>query len=629
VIPPEDLSLMKKHLKILNPENPVTTVEHRIIMPGGEVRWQRWNDRAIFDPEGRIIEYQSVGRDTTDRREAEEQLKLVNTDLFASYEQLAVTEEELRQNYEELAKSQQELHKSEERYRNVVEDQTEFICRFSPEGNLIFVNDAYCRYFGLDKSSCIGLPHTVVIPPEDLSLMKKHLKELTPENPAAMVEHRIIMPDGEVRWQWWNDRATFDPEGRIIEYQSVGRDTTDRREAEEQLKLVNTDLFASYEQLAVTEEELRQNYEELAKSQQELHKSEERYRNVVEDQTEFICRFSPEGNLIFVNDAYCRYFGLDKSSCIGLPHTVVIPPEDLSLMKKHLKELTPENPAAMVEHRIIMPGGEVRWQRWNDRAIFDPEGRIIEYQSVGRDITDRLRTELALHEANKKLNLLSNLTRHDILNHLTSLQLSLENLEGCPEITEELKSWLKKASQASESIHAYIMFTRKYQNIGVEKPLWQELYSSIENISRNEGFSEVCIDKNVKGVEIFADPLIIMVFSNLFENSIRHGRTVTRIQVSGKDTSDGYRLYVDDDGEGIIPSDKEKIFQKGYGKHTGLGLFLVYEVLAITGISIQETGVYGKGARFEITVPKGMYQFTFPEKKKEECRHDRREVICS
>ena len=80
-----------------------------------------------------------------------------------------MTEEELRQNFDELSKSEQALRRSEERYRNVVEDQTEFICRFTPNGMLTFVNDAYCRYFGLDKTACIGAKHSVVIPPEDLS----------------------------------------------------------------------------------------------------------------------------------------------------------------------------------------------------------------------------------------------------------------------------------------------------------------------------------------------------------------------------------------------------------------------------------------------------------------------------
>jgi len=198
-----------------------------------------------------------------------------------------------------------------------VEDQTEFICRFSPVGHLTFVNGAYCRYFGLDPRGCIGKPHTVKIPEEDRGNMKRHLAEFSPEHPVASIEHRIVMPDGNVRWQRWSDRAVFDRNGKVVEYQSVGRDTTDQHGMIDQLKTTNTELSAAYEQLAATEEELRQNYEELSKSQHDLHESEERYRNIVEDQSEFICRFTPNGRLTFVNGAYCRYFGLDPRNCIG------------------------------------------------------------------------------------------------------------------------------------------------------------------------------------------------------------------------------------------------------------------------------------------------------------------------
>ncbi|OPY37421.1 MAG: aerobic respiration control sensor protein ArcB [Methanoregula sp. PtaU1.Bin051] len=623
VIPQEDLKIVNQHLSALTPNNPVAIIEHRIVMPNGEIRWQRWSDRAIFDARGRIVEYQSVGRDTTDRKVAEEKLERMNEDLHAAYEQLTATEEELRQNYDELAKSQVELQKSEERYRNIVEDQTEFICRFTPDGRLSFVNEAYCRYFGLSRDTCIGSLHTVVIPPDDRKLMQQHLSSLTPDNPVAIVEHRIVMPDGEIRWQRWSDRAIFDHRGRIVEYQSVGRDTTDRKEAEEKLERMNEDLHAAYEQLTATEEELRQNYEqltateeelrqnydELAKSQVELQKSEERYRNIVEDQTEFICRFTPDGRLSFVNEAYCRYFGLSRDTCIGSLHTVVIPPDDRKLMQQHLSSLTPDNPVAIVEHRIIMPSGEIRWQQWSDRAVYNSRGDLVEYQSVGRDITQRKRLERALQESNKKLNLLSSITRHDILNQLTVLQGSLELIDLNASDAEH-RQWLVKAIRASEGIRSQISFTRQYQDIGVQEPKWHNIYSAVTSVCMDDGISNVSIDRQLEEVEIFADPLLRTVFSNLFENSVMHGGNITKIQVSGKVTPKGFRLVVEDDGAGIDPADKKRIFQKGFGRHTGLGLFLVREVLAITGLIIDETGEYGKGARFEILVPEGMFRNT-------------------
>ena len=192
---------------------------------------------------------------------------------------------------------------------------------------------------------------------------------------------------------WLIASPLYDAAGKVIGAIESIRDITSHKDAEEKLRRTHEELNAAYEQLTATEEELRQNYDELSKSQQELRESKERYEDVVEDQTEFICRFSPDGKLTFVNDAYCRYFGLKREACLGLAHQVVMPPEDAHRMKEHLLSLLPETPVAAIEHRIIMPSGEIRWQRWNDRAIFDNKGQIREYQSVGRDITDRKDTE--------------------------------------------------------------------------------------------------------------------------------------------------------------------------------------------------------------------------------------------
>jgi PAS domain S-box-containing protein len=635
VIPQEDLPQMKQHLSTFSPENPVSIIEHRIIMPSGKERWQRWSDRAIFDQNGRVIEYQSVGRDTTDKVLAEEKLRRINEELNASYEQLTATEEELRSNYEELGRSEQELRLSQERYRNVVEDQTEFICRFTPDGRLTFVNDAYCRYFGLDKSTCIGQRHTVVVPPEDLPQMKQHLSAFSPENPVSIIEHRIIMPSGEVRWQRWSDRAIFDQNGRVVEYQSVGRDTTSKILAEDKLRSTNEELNASYEQLTATEEELRQNYDELAKSQQELNAayeqltateeelrsnyedlsrneqelrlSEERYRNVVEDQTEFICRFKPDGTHLFVNDAYCRYFGKNRDDIINHYFTPDVPEEECSLLKAHFASFSPDHPAHTIEHRIIMLSGEVRWQQWSDRAIFNEKGVVTEYQSVGRDITDRKRTEYALNEVNIKLNLLSSITRHDILNQLTVLQGYCGLIEG--KSTDSMtKEWISKAAQASDVIRSQISFTQHYQDLGMQKPLWQDLSLTIMIVCQNNGFSQVSIDEKMAGIEVFADPLLKTVFYHLFENAVMHGGKMTRIKVYGKGTPEHFTLIVEDNGNGISLNDKKSIFRKGHGQHTGLGLYLVREVLSITGLTIEETGEPGKGARFEIHIPAGMHR---------------------
>jgi signal transduction histidine kinase len=94
------------------------------------------------------------------------------------------------------------------------------------------------------------------------------------------------------------------------------------------------------------------------------------------------------------------------------------------------------------------------------------------------------------------------------------------------------------------------------------------------------------------------------VFYNLLDNSVRHGGNVTKVRVYSSEYNNHVSVFWEDNGTGIPLSEKEKIFERGYGKNTGFGMFLVREVLALTGITICETGVPGHGARFEMKVPK-------------------------
>ncbi|RPJ52492.1 MAG: PAS domain S-box protein, partial [Methanobacteriota archaeon] len=135
-----------------------------------------------------------------------------------------------------LESTKNNLLEVEKRYHAVVEDQTELISRFLPDGTHVFVNEAYCRYFGKRKEEIIGHRFVPDLPEADRQRIKEHFAALSPNVPVLTIEHRIVMPDGEIRWQQWTDRAFFDRSGRIVEYQSVGRDVTDRKHAEEEIQ---------------------------------------------------------------------------------------------------------------------------------------------------------------------------------------------------------------------------------------------------------------------------------------------------------------------------------------------------------------------------------------------------------
>jgi signal transduction histidine kinase len=230
------------------------------------------------------------------------------------------------------------------------------------------------------------------------------------------------------------------------------------------------------------------------------------------------------------------------------------------------------------------------------------------YEVVDRN-SELNASQQAFEIANKKLNLLSSITRHDIFNQLTVL-LGYLDLAREKVTDPELTRYIKKSEDAANIIRRQIAFTKDYQDIGVQAPQWQGLTRCIETISELTPMHDVRRTVDLGTLEIYGDPMLEKVFGNLIDNSLRHGEHVTLIRFSYRESEDaGLVIVYEDNGAGVSEEDKERIFQKGFGKNTGFGLFLSSEILGITGLSIKENGLPGEGARFEISVPKGKFRF--------------------
>ena len=209
------------------------------------------------------------------------------------------------------------LRDSEDRYRNVVEDQTEFICRFRPDGTHIFVNNAYCRHFGLEREGVIGHRFIPQIPEDDAGMIRSYFASLTRDSPTGTIEHRVMLPDGSFRYHQWSDRAIFDESGTLVEYQSVGRDITDRKTAELELVKKNDELRAAYEQLTAVEEELRTSYDDLAISQRAMEEKESTLNAIIQESP--IPQFVIDQNhtILYWNNALAVYSGITADEVIG------------------------------------------------------------------------------------------------------------------------------------------------------------------------------------------------------------------------------------------------------------------------------------------------------------------------
>lgn len=236
-----------------------------------------------------------------------------------------------------------------------------------------------------------------------------------------------------------------------------------------------------------------------------------------------------------------------------------------------------------------------------------PEGSLF----VLRDITERKEAELALADANRKIRLLTSITRHDIRNQLTGLSGYLELTRDSVDNPADMIQFLGKMQVVAKAIENQIAFTRDYENLGGGPPMWQDVGTCLYKATDGLAFGNVQVQADPINLEILADPLLGKVFYNLFDNALRYGGSnLTAIHVSAYADNAAQVLVVSDNGEGIAEKEKELVFKKGVGKNTGLGLFLTREILSLTGISIAENGVPGTGARFEIRVPPDRFRFT-------------------
>jgi PAS domain S-box-containing protein len=228
---------------------------------------------------------------------------------------------------------------------------------------------------------------------------------------------------------------------------------------------------------------------------------------------------------------------------------------------------------------------------------------------IFHDISEIQMAQEALQLANKKLNLLADITRHDIRNKLTVMGGYIALVRDRP--TEpEYSMYIKKIKSTVKVIGENIEFTKLYQNLGVTAPDWQNVHDVFFRACTHIDIKNISIQSDTRGLEIFADPLLERAFFNFVDNSLHHGGPVSTIRISVKESPSGETIItIEDNGMGVPPFDKANIFTKGFGKNTGLGLFLVQEILSITGITIRETGEYHKGARFELLLPQGGYRY--------------------
>jgi PAS domain S-box-containing protein len=277
-------------------------------------------------------------------------------------------------------------------------------------------------------------------------------------------------------------------------------------------------------------------------------------------------------------------------------------PDDLAATRTVLQHLGDEGKTVTFVTRFRCREGSYRWLEW--RAFLSGQKKIF---AAAQDITERRNAQEALFAANRKLNLLADITRYDIRNRLIILRGYLDLFRNCP-AEPYFSLYTSKIQETVAAITGQIENTNVYLNLGITAPGWQDLDALFRKACNQLDTGIVRIHSEPEHWEVFADPLLGRVFYMLIDNSLKYGTSLTMIRCTARETAEGLLITVEDDGVGIVQELKEQIFVKGFGKTTGL--FLAREILSITGIVIRETGRAGRGARFEIVVPGGSYRIS-------------------
>jgi PAS domain S-box-containing protein len=464
-------------------------------------------------------------------------------------------------------KAEDALRQSENLYGTLADEAQDLIYIIGKDDTVVYINRYAAKMIGRSKEDIIGRPHSALFPGPEGERQKRSLRKVFESGVPRRMENRIPMPSGDT-WQDTHLIPLRGPEGTIIAVLGISRDITGIKETEEALR-----------------------------------HSEGQYRSIIDNMQDMFYRTDLEGKLTMVSPAGARMAGYDSpEEMIGLDvaRDMYAEPQQ---RKKFLMLLAKKGSVTGYPVLLKARDGRVYHATASSHYYYDAQGRVAGIEGLIHDVTDLRQAEAALKEANRKLNLLNSITRHDVANQLTVLQ-GYAQLATIKNVDPVIGDFLQKIDSVAATIARQIEFSKTYQELGVQEPGW----FSLDDILARTRPTGILFSSSCTGTEIFADPMLEKVFLNLFGNAVMHGGHVSQISVRCEPAGDDLLVTVEDNGVGIPLNEKQKIFKKGYGKNTGFGLFLAREILAITNISIHETGKHGSGARFEITVPKGGFR---------------------
>ncbi len=506
--------------------------------------------------------------------------------------------------------AEEEIKRSEERFKNIFENSPTGIFLFDSDGvildmnetakNIINVNDikVYQEYFNLLNNPFIDKEIiNQLIDGETVKFISKlDFDEISDQLSIDMNKKGIIFLETIITPLKENDLSDNNINNLIV----MVNDITDRRLTEQKLK-----------------------------------RSEQRANAIIQDQTELIIRYDPNFIITFVNEAYMNYFRLSKEELIGVDLLKYFPTNHRKNFVDHVKKLSYDNPISSMEYCGVIKNW-VKWQEWVHRAIFDDNNRIIEYQSVGRDITEQKRYKNMLEKAlknlkekNEELSRFSHHISHDLKSPLNSLISYIRIIryqyvefmedEELHEITESILRKTKNMMRMIEDILLYSELDNPEK--GFERVDLNEVLSIVlEYLEEKIKETGAEITSNTLPKNIFAiRTYMISIFQNLISNALKYRQKNVKpvIQISSSEQEEDYLISVKDNGIGIKKQHHESIFQlfkrlseseeniNGDVTHgSGIGLSFCKKIVELHRGTIYLESEYGKGTTFFFTIRK-------------------------
>jgi len=469
------------------------------------------------------------------------------------------------------------LRLNEERYRSVVEAQTEVISRFTPERTFLFVNEVYCRFFGKTSKELIGTQWTPVVVVEDIPLAQKFLDTLSVEHPVGTIEIRVYNAQNKIRWMQFVAHAIFDNHAKMIEVQSVGRDVTAQKEAEE----------------ALLEGKLRWEF-------------------ALEGSGDGAWDWDVVNNTLFFSKRCKSMLGYEDHEIKNDPsewHSRVHPSDLESCLDNLYRHLRGETPVYEKEHRLRCKNGTYTWALSRGKVLRrDARGKPLRVIGTITDITERKRIETLKEEVDK-------IMKHD-------LRSPLIGIVGLPDILLENKTLgareknilhaiqdagYKILSMIDNSISIYKMEMGLYELNAIVQDVIPMLFKGIDSLDRQFKNKKIlflimidgrelsqCDRFMIKCEETFFCNMISNLLLNAAEASPAHETIYIILSTAMK--------FLSILNKGTVPIEiRDRFFEKyvtaGKEKGTGLGTYSAALIAKTHGWKIRlDTSIPGETA---------------------------------